>query len=629
MRSATVELTSRRRRFIAHSVLAGVAALGLWVLPEWFSLAPSFTRVTVLAMIYAMTVMGLNLVFGIAGQVTLGPAAVFAVGAYSAGVMNAHFHWDPFLSVLAGIGIAAAIGLVIGIPALRVSGFYLAMITALAADAVPTTAKLMPGLTGGDAGLFGMAPFKVGDHVFDRFDEYHFTLVLLVITALLVGNVARTSWGRWFAALKTSEPGASSIGVSVYRAKLVAFVMAAIFGGLAGGIYAQTELIVDPRQFTFDLSLALFSALVIGGLGSLWGPVMGAFIFVLGPYYLSPSNGSPWVNVVYGALLIGVMVVIPEGLAEAIGRGGRYAAALARAGPGARHRRDAREVESGTPPHDPAPLAARTEVLHDLMTAALRGEAGRTVLAATAVTKRFGGLTALDDASVEVRAGKITALIGPNGSGKTTLLNVCSGYLTPEAGRVFLDGRDITRVAAHRRAALGLARTFQGALVFPTLTPTQNVMAGCRIERPSPWSAMLALPRSRRHERDAAARAESLLDALGVGHLVDGGGSGSLADGRIVGLARALALDPTVLALDEPVAGLDLEEIETIRAVIAAARDSGVGILLVEHDVSFVIDLADTITVLDRGTVIFDGAADQVRDDRAVVDAYFGEPLDV
>ena len=544
-------------------------------------------------------------------------------GAYGAGVLNAHNHWHPFLAILGGIVIAAAAGLIIGIPALRVGGFYLAMITALAADAVPASARLLPNLTGGDTGLFGITPLRFGDTPFDRFDEYHFTLVILAVAAVLVANVARSSWGRWFSALRTSEPGTSSLGVSVYQAKLVAFVMAAIFGGLAGGIYAHTQLIVDPRQFTFALSLALFSALVIGGLASLWGPVLGAFLYVLGPYYLAPEGGSPWVQVTYGALLIVVMVAIPIGLVPSFALlvrrlfAARTAATTARDAD-ARSTRDPREVPS-----------AAASVLPELLHAAAVGAAGRTVLAAERITKRFGGVTALDDAVIEVVAGRITALIGPNGSGKTTLLNVCSGYLPADDGTVVLEGRDVTRVPAHRRARLGLGRTFQGTLVFPSLSATENVMTGCRDERPSPWTAMLALPRSHRHERLAAARAEDLLRALGVGHLVGGAASGSLADARIVGLARALALDPTVLALDEPVAGLDLEEIDVLRRVIAAARDCGVGVLLVEHDVSFVIDLADSITVLDRGRVIFDGRPDDVRDDHAVVDAYFGEPVGV
>jgi ABC-type branched-subunit amino acid transport system ATPase component/ABC-type branched-subunit amino acid transport system permease subunit len=610
----SVEVRRRRHGTRVQAAWAGAAIVVLWLVPYWHALPRSATRLTGLALLYGLTVMGLNLVFGMAGQVTLGPAAVFAVGAYAAGIVNAKLHWNPFLAVAAAAVVASVAGLIIGVPALRVGGFYLAMITALAANAIAAAAIVLPRLTGGSDGLIGLRDLNLEHHTLSTTAEYRVILIATAVSAVLVANVSRASWGRWFRALSASEPGTSALGVSVYQAKLTAFVLSALFGGIAGGLYAHTQLIVDPRQFTFNLSLALFSALVIGGLGSLWGPLVGAFLYVLLPFYLLPSNGSPWVQVLYGGVLMGVMVLIPNGLAPTAARTVRRAA---------RRLPNARPSTVGARPQVPPPSP---QALSSLMHEAQARHARRTVLEVVGASHAFGAVRALDDVSLAVRAGQVAALIGPNGSGKTTLLNVCSGYLAADSGTVRFEGRDITALKPHRRAALGMARTFQGAVPFRTLTPTQNVMSAYRQDRPSAVAAMLSLPASRRYERDAATRAEAILLALGMGHLIGQQAVTRLGDVRTLDLARALALDPVALLLDEPAAGVDLAEVEVLKRAIRAIRDAGVGVLLVEHDVAFVTDLADEVTVLDQGRVIYIGQPTAATRDPGVIDAYFGAP---
>jgi ABC-type branched-subunit amino acid transport system ATPase component/ABC-type branched-subunit amino acid transport system permease subunit len=603
------ESSMRRRRFATHAALALACAVVLWVLPYFGAVASSDLRLIALAMLYAATVMGLNLVFGLAGQVTLGPAAVFAVGAFVAGALSAHLAWSPAYDVAAGVGAAGVVGLLVGFPALRVGGFYLAMVTALVAAAVPVATKLLPDVFGGNAGLLGIAPLA------DPYTSYRIILVVTVATALLVAVLARSSWGRWFRVLSVSEVGASALGVSVYRAKLVAFVISALFGGIAGGLYAHYQGVIDPSQFTFDLSLALFAALVIGGLGSLWGPPIGAFIYVLVPAYLLPASGGAWVQVAYGALLIVFMVSVRGGIA---GGSRRLLAALWPAGPTVMSGRSAR-------PSRASPAASEPMASKFVAGRAARLERGGIVFRAEHVTCTFGAVRALDDAQLDLRSGQITALIGPNGSGKTTLLNVCSGVQRPSSAHISLLGRDITSAPAHRRAASGIARTFQQAMVYPGMTWTQSVMAGYGDHRVTPWSAMLSLPRSRRHEREAAARAEAILDGLGAHHMIGGSPEAStLADARIAEVARALALDPLVLLLDEAAAGLDQRDIHALERAIRAAARSGVAVLLVEHDVELVSRLADRVTVLDRGQVIFDGDPSSARTDARVVEAYMG-----
>ncbi len=612
----SVELAARRRRFRLNTSAALAGGAVLWVLP--MTNLPSATlRIYATTMLYAIAVIGLNLVFGFAGQVTLGPAATFAVGAYGGGLLVAKHGWNPLLAVLAAIGLAAVAGALIGLPALRVGGFYLGMVTAYAAISIPAAVIVWRSETGGEDGLFvpNIGFVRGTTHALSSDDAYRLIVVILLIAGFLAGNIARSAWGRWFRCLAVSPVGTSALGVSVYRGQVYAFLLSAIFGGLAGGFYAQYQNVISPQIFGFDLSLALFAAAAIGGLGTLWGPALGSMFYFLGPRYLLPSGVNPlWTQVIYGSILIGLMIAIPAGLAEAVRDVYRLALRLV----GVKPKEYAGTVQVS---------AERTSsLLPELLERAGASTPGTTILKAEGVSKNFGGVRALDGAGVEVWSGRSTALIGPNGSGKTTLLNVCSGFLKPTAGTLTLAGADIGSAPPHARAARGLARTFQQPIVFRGLNGAQNVMAGYSRNRPDPASAMFSLPNSMHHERDAAHRAEALLGALGVPHLSQKpAAQATLAEARILDLARALALDPVVILLDEPAAGLDLDEVAVLEAMVRAAREAGVGVLLVEHDVGFVIRLADHVTVLDRGRVIADGPPEQIRNDPAVRAAYFGD----
>jgi ABC-type branched-subunit amino acid transport system ATPase component/ABC-type branched-subunit amino acid transport system permease subunit len=625
-RSRSLELLQRRRTFWINSVAAlGFTAI-VWMLPVT-SLAPSDIRYFGNIMLAGISIMGLNIVFGFAGQPTLGPAATYCVGAYTAGLLTAKQGWPPVLSVLAGVGAALVVGALIGMPALRVGGFYLAMVTAIAAVSIPAFISLndVKSYTGGEDGLV-VPPMEVGGTTLTEDQMFRVILVATLVMALLAANITRSAWGRWFRTVAVSQVGTAALGVSVYRSKVYAFLLSAAFGGLAGGLYAHYQLVISPLEFGFDLSLVMFAAAVIGGLGTLWGPILGtAFYYLLQKYGLPEERVEPeWNQIVYGALLIVIMILIPLGLVDALRRIWRW---ILRLVPPARKALEARSLT-----HDIVLAAPDPERTHQLLPPLLTRAGGRqahsVALEATGVTKNFGGVRALDGAGVTARSGEITALIGPNGSGKTTLLNVCSGFLRPDAGTVTLGGEVVTSAKAHARAAHGLARTFQQPIVFRSLNGAENVMAGYGLRRPTPGEAMFALPRSRRHEREAAEHAEALLDALGMGHLIlKPAALATLAEARIIDLARALALDPIAILLDEPAAGLDHEEIAVLEAMVRAARQAGVGVLLVEHDVGFVIRLADHVVVLDRGRVIAGGLPEEIRNDENVRVAYFGEVM--
>ena len=467
-------------------------------------------RIYALTMLYIIAVMGLNLVFGFAGQVTLGPAAVFAVGAYGSGVLCARHGWNPMVAILAGVVLATIIGAVIGLPALRVGGFYLAMVTAYAAAAIPAAVIIWRTQTNGDDGLLVPGLRFTGNalHVLSQDDAFRLIVVVTARLGLPRGKRRPHVVGPLVPLPGRLVGGHGSLGISVYRARVYSFLLSAVFGGLAGGFYAEYQNIISPEVFSFNLSLAFFVAAVIGGLGTLWGPVLGSIFYFLGPRYLLPSGFSAmWTQVIYGAMLIVLMIVIPAGIVEALRDLYRFAG---------RHLGFKQNAHLGTVEVSPERTSKELPVLLERASARTPGT---TVLKAEGVTKNFGGVRALDGAGVEVWAGRITALIGPNGSGKTTLLNVCSGFLKPDAGTLTLGGEDIGSEPAHKRSSLGMARTFQQPIVFPQLNGAQNVMAGYSNNRPDPVSAMFSLPNAMRHEREAAIRAESLLDALGAGHL--------------------------------------------------------------------------------------------------------------
>jgi ABC-type branched-subunit amino acid transport system ATPase component/ABC-type branched-subunit amino acid transport system permease subunit len=548
---------------------------------------------------FAVAATGVAIVSGLAGQISLGHAGLMAAGAYTSAGLTVHAGWPFAAAALAGTALAAAVGLAFGVPSLRVRGQYLALATLGGGFIIWQLVRQLTSVTGSDFGLPGVPPPSFFGSTLGPLGSALLSMGLVAIALVAAGNLQASRAGRAFRAVRDSETGAGASGISVYNAKLSAFVVSAVLAGAGGALFAHSEGFIAPGQFDPAQSFLLVLAAVLGGLASPYGAALGALL-ILGPVDLFPGAFS-WLDryqlVAWGPVALLVVFRWPDGVVGGIARlARRYRGAPSGAPPPAK-------------PHIPIP--------------AIKASArGAPLLVVRGVTKSFGGLRALHEVSLEVEAGSIHALIGPNGSGKTTLIDCITGSTRADAGDVTLAGRRIDRSSPHQVAALGVGRTFQQVALFGTMTATENVLAGAHSRlRGGVGSAVLGLNRAGAARDDAAA----ILATVGLeGHDDELAGALSYGQRKRLELARALALQPTLLLLDEPAAGRNEPEILELGRFLKKLRAAGLTILLVEHHMNFVLSLADTVTVLDEGRVVAHGDPASVRNDPAVIEAYLG-----
>ncbi len=417
----------------------------------------------------------------------------------------------------------------------------------------------------------------------------------------LAANLRRSAWGRAFLAVRGSEVAAESLGLSAYFIRIVAFTVSAAFAGAGGALFAFLNGYISPDSFTLQMSILFLLALLFGGEGHVAGPAVGSLVFTLLPELL--TSLADYRLILYGSLLMLSIYWLPSGVVGALRR------AVPRRGA-------ARMPEAGLDPPEalefPRPPA---------------GESALPLLQVEGASLSFGGVRALADVTLSVPARGIHAVIGPNGAGKTTLLNVLSGYNVPDAGTAQLNGESVTGRPPYAIARRGVARTFQTAQVFGTLTVLENVAVG--VAGPGFGSlilALLAAPQTRQRERDLLERALALLRSMGLGEWADRPAD-ALPAGlrRRLEIIRALATKPRLLLLDEPAAGLSSSEIQALDADLTALRKSdGPAILLVEHHVDLVMAVSDQVSVLDYGRIIASGSPEVVRRNPAVIEAYLG-----
>lgn len=584
--------------------LLGVAALAALPLLSTDDTVLSYAD---LFLIDGIAVLGLSLQQGLAGIVSLGPGATVGVGAYTAAILSHHARWPMPLPLLVALAVTPACALLFGGAAVVLGRLHFAMVSLYAALLVPVVAEHGGFLTGGAGGLTDLEPAEVAGWRPVGVTLYLVLAGLLLVAAAMAGYTARGRWGRAFVAVREDDTSASAVGISPTAARLRVVVLAAGYGVASGALFAHAwpgtcpsgytgaTCVISPGSFGIDLSVLLFAAVTIGGRGSRGGPLAALALLVAVRWYFDTHDtiSGDWQTVIYGVLLVATVVALPGGVAV-LGRLARPAAAPA------------------------LPPVRSTGTLPS------RRRAGKA-LSVQAVSARFGSAVALDGVDLVVAAGEIHGLVGPNGSGKTTLINCITGVHEVSAGRIALDGRVLPSLSprrAHRRARLGIARTFQTPRLLPDLDLVENVMQGLFLEaRRSPLD--LVRPPRRRSEAALRARAMEVLRSVGLANRAHLPAS-DLAHGdrRLAEVARALAGDPAVLLLDEPAAGLDADAVEQLRELLVAARGWGPAIVLVDHDLDLVLDVANRVTVLDHGRVVSSGPPDTVAADPAVAAAF-------
>jgi branched-chain amino acid transport system permease protein len=587
------------------SLLVLAAAIGFFTARLW--VPAYYTGPIQIIAIYTIISVGLGLLLGFSGQFILSQGAVYAAGAYTSALLTTNEDWPVWASMIAAVLMGAAIGVLLGLPALRLRSYFLALATLGFAVITPQLLLQWKGLTGGFAGVSGIPRPSFFGHTLSADEYYYFVVIMCIAVLWLTTNLLRSRWRLAFIAVRDDEVAASACAVPVYRVKLVAFVFASSLAGLAGALYASYLGFISPETFSFELTLGFLVAVIVGGPMSVAGPLLGSVGTAIGPEVLNFVH--QYQDVIYGGMLVLAPVQMPDGFVGFFNRTQKEPAIRA-----FRRWRQRRTPPTAAPPQ-PVPA----------IPPAPRWTEG-PVLSLQRLTKSFGGVRAVDGVDLAVHPGTVYGLIGPNGSGKTTLVNVVSGIYAPDSGSVKLSGRSIGSRSSMTIARLGAGRTFQTPRTFPHLTVLENVMVSLfKTGRANMVEVLLNLPRCARERKEQRERAEHLLRVVGLYDQRDAPSTDlTLAQQRFLEIARALALGPRVLLLDEPAAGLSPAEIADFKSMIVALREAGYAILLVDHHAEMMFELADQVTVLNYGQVIASGEAAKVRHVPAVIEAYLG-----
>ncbi len=575
--------------------LAALAA-ALAAYPIFFGNAYSF-RLLTLAGIYALLVIGYQFIFGHAGALSLAQGCFFGIGAYVSAILAASFGWSFALTFPLALAAPAFLAALVALPVLRLESHYLALASLGIAQVALLAATNWQGLTGGANGIAGIPGIAAFGLALPEGAPLMLAVWALVASAgLLAWQITRGLYGRMFHLMRENATVAAALGIDASEMRFGAFLLSALYAGAAGALYAHTLGVISPGVLEFPVMVACLAMAVIGGSARVSGAILGAVLLVHLPEWFRVFEKS--YLIVYGAALLAVIIAAPWGVVGALERGRK------RFLPEPQPRAPAQHL---TALRAPAPAAA-----HALLELSSLGIA-------------FGGVVALEGVSFVVRPGELLGLIGPNGSGKTTLVNVVSGFERPSAGRIRFAGRDITQLPPHLRARLGIARSFQSIGLVASMSALDNVALGRASLEGTGLVSALAPARTDAHLARARAHGMALLEALGAAAFA-GQPCGALPHGiaRRVEIARALALEPRLLILDEPAAGLAEEEAALLAERLRALAAAGLTLLVIEHSMPFLMPLAERMICLEDGRVIAEGTPAEVRLHPRVLEAYLG-----
>ena len=551
----------------------------------------------------AIGAVGLVLLLGLAHQLAIGQAAFYMIGGYGSAILTTSYGWDGASAMVASVLCSAAVAYVIGGPILQLRGFVLCIASLALQLFFIALAILLVDITGGASGIPTVPHFSLGPWVVANDLGYYFIAWFLVVAALAIGvNVDRSRIGRALRALAADEAGAAASGINITSYKLQIFVLSASMASVGGSLMVHFLRVVDPTVFGLQFSLDIITGVIVGGMQSVWGGVVGAVVIVAMREALRLLHQPAWEVIIMGILTVVVLIGFRFGIVGAMEA--LFGVWVPRR-EGAPKRLELR----------PAPTAFRAPV-----------ERRGVLLQIENATRSFGAIRAVEGVSFAISTGEIVALIGPNGAGKTTLLDMIAGHREFDRGRAIFAGVDITRRMPDAIARAGIARTFSGNPLF-----RQHVGARERdvrlyiFSRAGFASNCLGLPRAREDEQRQCAVALRELEFVGLRDVAElRPDQISFGHQRMMELARAMALEPELLLLDEPASGLNDSETEALAELLLRIRARGVTILLVEHDIRLVMGLADTVVVMDHGEKIAEGTADCVRQDPQVISAYLG-----
>jgi branched-chain amino acid transport system permease protein len=590
---------SARRQFLAI-LIAGIAFLVVFRQME-----PTGYQIGLLmrCMILMIVTIGLNVLIGHAGLVSLGQAALYGLGAYVAAWLAVKAGVSFLPSMVIAIAATAVFGAILAYPTVRVKGVYLAVITIAFGLVFQNILVEWLSVTGGTQGLTGIPRGEVFGVRLVRPIYYWVVAGCLVAAFIIQYNIIYSRYGRAMRATSQSENASRALGINIAGTRTLAFVLSAVFAGLAGGLYTYLNLFVNYETFTFFHSVSFLIMVILGGTGTLLGPVLGTSILTYIAEILQDLR--EWQIFAYGVLLAVIMFVLPKGIV------GSVATVINRFTTTSR----ARKMEPW--PNRSIPLDVLLPVTGDRQPVSVTTKD---------LTLQFGGLTAVDQVALNVKPGTVHALIGPNGAGKSSVLNLISGFYVPTSGTAAMQGADVTGLPSHVLARRGIARTFQNTELFGQMTVLENVLVGFHAHyRSGIVETLCRLPRFIREEKAFQKQANQLLAFVGLADYADEEAANlPFGHQRRLEIARALALRPKLLLLDEPAAGLTHAEIEDLKTLIRMLTEHGVTVILVEHHVEMVMSISDYVTVLDYGKVIASGTAAAVQSNPLVIEAYFG-----